>query len=155
MATPMATPLRDELGLNDPDAITGASNLSFAQQRRQQAAIRGELRAGLGALPAPQNEYQIELPSTAEGQDDAMMEEEGRVEDEADGRARRAREAEARRQEEEKKKSRALQRGLPRPLEYDFLSPVLRPVEGREGLSVEQKAEELLRVRERERERKR
>lgn len=111
-------------------------------------AIRGELRAGLGALPAPQNEYQIELPSTAGGQDDDAMEEGegGVVEDEADARARRAREEEARRQEEEKKKSRALQRGLPRPTEFDFLSPAIRPMEGREGLSVEQKAEELLRV---------
>ena len=146
LMTPMVTPLRDELGLNDPDALPGgSSSLTLAQQRRQQMTLRGELRAGLGALPAPLNEYQIELPSTA-GQDDAMDEDEGAVEDAADARARRAREAEARRQEEEKKKSKALQRGLPRPTEFDFLSPTLRPIEAREGLSVEHKAEELLRV---------
>ena len=139
------TPLRDELGLNDQDAALTSAHLSLAQQRRQQLALRGELKAGLSSLPAPQNEYQIELPSSME--DDPMEEGEGRVEDEADARERRAREVEERRMEEERKKSRALQRGLPRPSEFDFLSPAIRPSEGREGQSDHHRAEELIKVR--------
>lgn len=58
-ATP--TPMRDALGLNDPDSLAGA-----AASRREEAARlalqRNELRAGLSQLPAPKNEYQIVVP---------------------------------------------------------------------------------------------
>lgn len=74
--------------------------------------------------------------------------EEGGVEDEADARARRGREGEERRRLEESRKSKALQRTLPRPTEFDFLSPAIRPSEAlREGSgSFEQRAEELIKV---------
>lgn len=55
------TPMRDALGLNDPDSLAGA-----AASRREEAARlalqRNELRAGLSQLPAPRNEYQIVVP---------------------------------------------------------------------------------------------
>lgn len=63
-ATPMRTPLRDELGLNDPGA-TPAAILSRREERAREAAARAELREGLLGLPAPQNEYQASQRSTS------------------------------------------------------------------------------------------
>jgi pre-mRNA-splicing factor CDC5/CEF1 len=64
-ATP--TPMRDALGLNDPDAFTVAA--SKREEAARLALLRTDLRAGLGQLPAPRNEYQIvvpEMPGEAE-----------------------------------------------------------------------------------------
>jgi pre-mRNA-splicing factor CDC5/CEF1 len=82
--------------------------------------MRSDLRAGLSALPAPQNEYAIEAPELEEEEEvDAPAYEE----DAADAKARRRREAEAARAAEERKRSSALRRGLPRPRHLDGLPP--------------------------------
>lgn len=60
-ATPMRTPMRDALGLNEPYDASGVEGGRRAEKARA-AAARGELRAGLGSLPAPANEYAIEMP---------------------------------------------------------------------------------------------
>ena len=57
-ATP--TPMRDALGLNDPDSLAGAA--SKREEAARLALQRNELRAGLSQLPAPKNEYQIVVP---------------------------------------------------------------------------------------------
>ena len=54
----MRTPLRDELGLNDPGATPGGT-VSMREERAREKAARAELREGLLSLPAPQNEYQV------------------------------------------------------------------------------------------------
>lgn len=113
-AGPGATPLiRDELGLNDSDvvaaAMEGAMSKRAAAQR--QSALRSELRDRLAGLPAPQNEYAFEMPEVEQEEAEAAMEE-----DLADIKARKSREEEERRRIEEAKKSKALQRQLPRPL---------------------------------------
>lgn len=59
-ATPGATPLRDELGLNDADSLAMAG--TARQDRARQALLKSELRAGLGSLPKPQNEYEVAVP---------------------------------------------------------------------------------------------
>mmetsp|Transcript_23430 Transcript_23430/g.51433 ORF Transcript_23430/g.51433 Transcript_23430/m.51433 type:complete len:829 (+) Transcript_23430:239-2725(+) len=138
-ATPMATPMRDELGLNDMDALIVAGSKRAEQQR--QAAMRSELRAGLGSLPAPQNEYQIEMPELPEDEAEGQQLQE---EDAADAKARRQREEEARRQEEERRKSKALQRHLPRPAATEHLAPPARSAAEQSKLSVRERAEELL-----------
>ena len=51
-ATPMRTPLRDELGLNDPGATPGGI-VSMREERAREKAARAELREGLLSLPAP------------------------------------------------------------------------------------------------------
>ena len=139
-ATPMRTPMRDELGLNDTDSmIVGGGRRA---QQQHQAAMRSELRAGLSTLPAPQNEYQIEMPELPE--DSVDGDEDGRVEDAADAKARRLREEEHQRQEEERRKSRALQRQLPRPVSIDLVRPVPKSASEKEKMSVRERAEDLL-----------
>ena len=139
-ATPMRTPMRDELGLNDSDSLVVSGGRRAQQQR--QTVMRNELRAGLSTLPAPQNEYQIEMP---ELQDDGEAGEDGnREEDAADAKVRRQREEEQLRQEEERKKSKALQRQLPRPVSLSLVTPAFRSAAEREKLSLRERAEEML-----------
>ncbi|KAG2498099.1 hypothetical protein HYH03_003857 [Edaphochlamys debaryana] len=122
-ATPLVPMIRDELGLNEADVVAAA--LEGGGSRRQvaarQAAVRSELRERLAGLPAPQNEYAFEVPEVPQDEPEEAMEE-----DLADVRARRAREEAERRRIEELKKSKALQRQLPRPLSVDAL-PQPRP----------------------------
>lgn len=59
--TPMRTPIRDELGLNDPDSLLPAE-ASRREARAREAMEKNNLRAGLAGLPAPKNEYQIVVP---------------------------------------------------------------------------------------------
>ena len=132
-ATPLRTPMRDELGLNDMDSMVVGGGKRAQQQR--QTALRSELRAGLSTLPAPQNEYQIEMPELAD--DGAEGDEDGRVEDAADAKARKLREEEQQRLEEERKKSRALQRQLPRPVSFDLIRPAPKSATEKEKMSLE------------------
>ena len=59
----MRTPIRDQLGLNDPE-FAGAE-ASQREMRLREAAERDSLRSGLAGLPAPKNEYQIMVPEVA------------------------------------------------------------------------------------------
>lgn len=137
---PGATPslqFRDQLGLNELDSMALTTSDPRAMRARQ-TLLKNELRAGLGQLPAPQNEYQIEVPDVPM---DEAPEEPTIEEDAADAKARRRREAEAQRVAEERKKSRALQRGLPRPADLEGL-PVTQPPAEYAKLGLRDKAEE-------------
>ncbi|KAG1672528.1 hypothetical protein FOA52_002837 [Chlamydomonas sp. UWO 241] len=135
-ATPMRTPVRDALGLNED--MTGLEVGARAAAARARAAA-AELRAGLGGLPAPQNEYAIEMPDAPEGDDDG----EGGVEDAAVRAVRRSREAAAAAALEEKRKSQTLQRALPRPASLPPAPPV-RLASDTARMSARERAEELL-----------
>lgn len=101
-ATPMSTPLRDQLGLNDdPEAALRSRELDRA------------LKEGLNALPSAKNEYQImapELPAD-EPSVGAQMEEDAADIEEREERFLRAREKQAMRE-----RSTPLKRKLPRPV---------------------------------------
>ena len=56
-STPSQTPLRDQLNINPEDSVDYASTVS-----QQQFEMRAQLRAGLGSLPAPKNDFEIVLP---------------------------------------------------------------------------------------------
>ncbi|KAI3429454.1 hypothetical protein D9Q98_005547 [Chlorella vulgaris] len=134
-ATP--TPMRDALGLNDPDAFTVAA--SKREEAARLALLRTDLRAGLGQLPAPRNEYQIVVPEMPE--DEAA--EEGFEEDAAEREARKKAAAEAARLAELRKRSAVMQRSLPRPASLELL-PEPRPDSQLDKLSARELAEELL-----------
>ena len=56
----MRTPIRDQLGLNDPEFQS--SEATRREMRQREAAEKDNLRSGLAGLPAPTNEYQIMVP---------------------------------------------------------------------------------------------
>ena len=107
LALPGATPLRDGLRINDPDASVASG---AREERARAAAARLELAAGLSALPAPRNEYQVVLPELP-----ATEAEAAEVEDAADASTRLRAEAAAGAEAAARARSAAVQRSLPRP----------------------------------------
>ena len=99
------TPIRDELGLNDPDNLAVGSTKQA--ERARQARMNSELRSGLAGLPKPQNEYEIRVPEAAEEGDEDTAE--PMEEDAADVAARRKAVQKAREEAELRKRSQVLQ----------------------------------------------
>ncbi|XVF31020.1 hypothetical protein REPUB_Repub16aG0109300 [Reevesia pubescens] len=106
--TPKGTPIRDELHINEDMDLHDSAKL----EQRRQADLRRNLRSGLGSLPQPKNEYQIVIQPPPEDNEEP---EEKIEEDMSDRMARERAEEEARQQALLKKRSKVLQRELPRP----------------------------------------
>ncbi|KAL2950042.1 hypothetical protein AAZX31_20G209400 [Glycine max] len=106
--TPKGTPLRDALHINEDMNMHDSTKLEL----QRQADMRRSLRSGLGSLPQPKNEYQIVMQPVPE---DAEEPEEKIEEDMSDRIAREKAEEEARQQALLRKRSKVLQRELPRP----------------------------------------
>ncbi|KAL6516114.1 Cell cycle serine/threonine-protein kinase cdc5/MSD2 [Orobanche gracilis] len=103
--TPKGTPMRDELHINeDMDMLEGG--------KLRQSDLRKELISGLKNLPQPKNEFQILVQPFPEDDEEP---EEKIEEDMSDRIAREKAEEEARQQALLKKRSKVLQRELPRP----------------------------------------
>ena len=94
------TPIRDELGLNDPDNLAIGSKQA---ERARQARMNSELRSGLANLPKPQNEYEIRVPEAAQEEDEEAAE--PMEEDAADVAARKKAAQKAREEAELRKRS--------------------------------------------------
>ncbi|XP_057960974.1 cell division cycle 5-like protein [Malania oleifera] len=106
--TPKGTPIRDELHINEDMDMHDSAKLEL----RRQAELRRNLRSGLTNLPQPKNEYQIVIQPAPEENEEP---EEKIEEDMSDRIAREKAEEEARLQALLKKRSKVLQRELPRP----------------------------------------
>lgn len=99
--TPKGTPIRDELHINEEMEILESGKI-----------VRRNLRAGLTGLPLPKNEYQIMIQPIPEENEEI---EEKMEEDMSDRIAREKAEEDARQVALLKKRSKVLQRELPRP----------------------------------------
>jgi pre-mRNA-splicing factor CDC5/CEF1 len=86
--------------------------------------MKEQLRMGLSSLPAPKNDYEIVVPEDEMGMDSEHLDSE-HVEDQSDLDARREADLERARQEELKRRSQAVQRDLPRPV--DVNPAIMRP----------------------------
>lgn len=103
--TPRGTPIRDELHINEDMDMRDNSKMGLADSRK-------ELLSGLKNLPQPKNEYQIVIQPVSEENEEP---EEKIEEDMSDRIAREKAEEEARLQALLRKRSKVLQRELPRP----------------------------------------
>ncbi|KAJ6762975.1 CELL DIVISION CYCLE 5-LIKE PROTEIN [Salix purpurea] len=106
--TPKGTPIRDELHINEDMDMHDSAKL----EQRRQADLRRNLRSGLGNLPQPKNEYQIVIQPPPEDNEEPEVKIE---EDMSDRIAREKAAEEARQQALLRKRSKVLQRELPRP----------------------------------------
>ena len=121
-ATPLRTPMRDSLSINDENAsIYGATP---RVERHRLHDVKRQLRAGFSSLPQPKNEYELVLPEEQEDEEDTAGESAEvtaamRIEDrsEREARLKELREKEAKLELE--RRSQAVKRGLPRPAEVD------------------------------------
>ncbi|CAL4892201.1 unnamed protein product [Urochloa decumbens] len=107
--TPKATPFRDELRINEEVEMQDSTKLEL----RRQAELRRSLRSGFASIPQPKNEYQIVMPPITE--DEKEEAEEKIEEDMSDRLARERAEEQARQGALLRKRSKVLQRSLPRP----------------------------------------
>lgn len=106
--TPKGTPIRDELHINEDMDMHDSAKLEL----RRQAELKRNLRMGLSGLPEPKNEYEVVVHPEPE---DTEEPEEKIEEDMSDRIAREKAEEEARYQALLRKRSKVLQRELPRP----------------------------------------
>ncbi|XP_021772528.1 cell division cycle 5-like protein [Chenopodium quinoa] len=106
--TPKGTPIRDELRINEEMDMHDSEKLEL----RRQAELKRNLRMGLSGLPEPKNEYEVVVRPEPEDSEDP---EEQIEEDMSDRLAREKAAEEARQQALLRKRSKVLQRELPRP----------------------------------------
>lgn len=106
--TPKGTPIRDELRINEEMDMHDSAKLEL----RRQAELKRNLRMGLSSLPEPKNEYEVVVRPEPE---DTEEPEEKIEEDMSERIARERAEEEARQQALLRKRSKVLQRELPRP----------------------------------------
>ncbi|KAF1336655.1 Cell division cycle 5-like protein, partial [Globisporangium splendens] len=110
LASSTRTPLRDELGIN-PEQLYGMEDNKRAEKARQKRML-ADLKQGFGSLPAPQNEYEINIPVKEDDEnDDRTIEEE----DAGDREARLQKQRELELERELRRRSNAVQKDLPRP----------------------------------------
>ncbi|CAL4899343.1 unnamed protein product [Urochloa decumbens] len=107
--TPKATPFRDELRINEEVEMQDSTKLEL----RRQAKLRRSLRSGFASIPQPKNEYQIVMPPITEDEKEEAQEK--IEEDMSDRLARERAEEQARQEALLRKRSKVLQRSLPRP----------------------------------------
>ncbi|KAM0936216.1 putative transcription factor MYB-HB-like family [Dioscorea sansibarensis] len=106
--TPRATPFRDELHINEDIEMQNSAKLEL----RRQAELKRNLQYGLSNLPQPKNEYQIVIQPIPEENEEV---EEKIEEDMSDRIAREKAQEQARLEALLRKRSKVLQRELPRP----------------------------------------
>ncbi|KAM0866337.1 hypothetical protein ACQ4PT_042688 [Festuca glaucescens] len=106
--TPKGTPFRDELHINEEVEMQDSAQLEL----RRQAELRRGLRSGFASIPQPKNEYQLVMPPITEEKEES---EEKIEEDMSDRLARERAEEQARQEALLRKRSKVLQRSLPRP----------------------------------------
>ncbi|CAD6235195.1 unnamed protein product [Miscanthus lutarioriparius] len=106
--TPRGTPFRDELRINEEVEMQDSTKLEL----RRQAELRRSLRSGFASIPQPKNEYQIVVPPITE--DEKEEAEEKIEEDMSDILAREKAEEQAKLEALLRKRSKVLQRSLPR-----------------------------------------
>ncbi|KAI5124586.1 hypothetical protein M0805_003105 [Coniferiporia weirii] len=115
-ATPLRTPLRDNLSLNPSDAASAIGDTPRERRARANAST-SSLKAAFSNLPLPENNFELLVPEDEEADDAAATA--AQVEDAAERDARLKRQ----RDEEERKamarRSQPVQQGLPRPANVD------------------------------------
>lgn len=112
--TPMRTPMRDSLSINDQTPMYGATP---QEDKRRLSQNRRALKAGFAALPQPENNFEL-----AEEEDDEEEDGEEAVLTVEDAAERDARLAAARAEEERlemERRSTVVKRSLPRPANVD------------------------------------
>jgi len=114
-ATPLRTPMRDNLSINPDDELSSVAQTPRENRMRESASKRA-LRVGFMSLPKPENNFELMVP---EDEEDETVQGPTRGEDaaERDAKLRKAREEEERRALA--RRSQAIKLELPRPTNVD------------------------------------
>ncbi|GAA6060591.1 hypothetical protein JCM10212_004570 [Sporobolomyces blumeae] len=123
-STPLRTPRRDNLSINDENASQYA--MTPREERHHLHDVKRQLRQGFSALPQPKNEFELVLPEEEEAEQEAAanglsqdVAAAMRIEDRTEREAKLKQLREAEEKKELERRSQAVKRGLPRPVEID------------------------------------
>ncbi|KAF9451239.1 hypothetical protein P691DRAFT_757518 [Macrolepiota fuliginosa MF-IS2] len=114
-ATPLRTPLRDNLSIN-PDGLPSVVSTPREQKLRMGSAKRA-LQLGFANLPKPENNFELVVPDDEEDEDESAT-----ILTEEDAADRDARSKRLQEEEERKalaRRSQVVRQGLPRPANVD------------------------------------
>lgn len=112
--TPMRTPARDDLSINDGATPYGETPID---EKRRLNSARRALKTGFASLPKPENNFELaEDEEEEEEEEEVVLTEEDAAE--RDAKLRAAREEEERRELE--RRSLVVKKALPRPVNVDF-----------------------------------
>ncbi|KAG2181700.1 hypothetical protein INT44_008515 [Umbelopsis vinacea] len=112
--TPLRTPMRDNLKINeDADGFVGQTP---REEKQRMQMLKKSLKSSLAGLPRPKNEYEIRLPDMDDEDQEADRKSVAKP-DMADVDAQEMETLEREEQERLSRRSQAVQRGLPRPIE--------------------------------------
>ncbi|EZA47440.1 hypothetical protein DMN91_005468 [Ooceraea biroi] len=114
-----ATPVRDKLNIN-PDENADGSETPFIQTQ-----AKTSLRAALSSLPAPCNDYEIDINDGDINEESTGAPATEIIEDQADVDARQQQELLEQKKKELARRSQVIQRDLPRPVDVNI--NILRP----------------------------
>lgn len=131
-ATPMRTPMRDNLNINVEDGTVVGD--TPREERLRAAASQRSLKLGFASLPKPSNDFEVVLPD-----DEEEVEEDERtmtVEDMAERNARMKKLQEEEDRKALERRSSVVKRGLPRPvhIDHDKLLQTLREATQEQGV---------------------
>ncbi|KAG8745330.1 Pre-mRNA-splicing factor cef1 [Ceratobasidium sp. 414] len=140
-ATPLRTPMRDNLNINPEDGTPRVSDTP-REERMRTAAAQRSLKLGFASLPKPSNDFEVVLP-----EDEEEAEEDERtmtVEDMAERNARMKKLQEEEERKALERRTSVVKRDLPRPVHVnrDQLLQALRGTS--EGSSVLSNAQALI-----------
>lgn len=115
-ATPLRTPMRDNLSINPEDRYASVGDTP-REQRQRESLTKRSLRDAFSSLPKPENNFELLVPEDedAEESTDHVVSEEDAAE--RDARIQRQKEEQLRR--ELARRSQPVQLGLPRPANPD------------------------------------
>jgi len=136
-----STPVRDKLAINSEENLESFDPGTPASQfgaREGKAA----LKMGLSSLPAPRNDYEIVVPEDGEANVEMVDDDNTYIEDQSDVDQRKMDAMKAAHELAMSKRSTAVKRDLPRPL--DMNHTVLRPLHADPPLNDLQRSEELI-----------
>lgn len=130
--------VRDKLNINAEESL-GVTETPAAYKNCQKQ-LKQSLKDGLASLPASRNDYEIVVPDQEDMPNDKQSND-SLVEDQADVDAKLMAEKRAEGERELRKRSRAIQRSLPRPLEVNTKIP--RPPSEKHCGKIEKKTKNI------------
>jgi pre-mRNA-splicing factor CDC5/CEF1 len=115
-ATPLRTPMRDSLSIND-----GISNVGDTprQERLRLHELKSQLKQGFIGLPQPKNEFELVLPEDDEVEGDDEVSQAMRIEDATEREAKLKAIRDLEEQKALARRTQVVKRGLPRPVDFD------------------------------------
>jgi pre-mRNA-splicing factor CDC5/CEF1 len=141
--TPLRTPMRDSLSINNDD-MSSMGGDTPRMERLRLNDVKNSLRKGFASLPEPKNEFELVMPEDEANAEEEMSEDVKaamRIEDSSDREARLKAIKAAEVATVAARRSQAVKRGLPRPVDFNAQQYLTALDDVEEDVEVDSRAE--------------